>query len=79
MIAAWIGARLVPIGAGVAIVLALVAFDRVRIWNAETRGHNTAVAKIEAQTNATVSLSNKAGAASRNPSSGGVRDPYTVD
>ncbi len=79
MIAAWVGARLVPIGAGVVVVLALVAWDRVRIWNAETRGGNKAIAKIEAQNNATVSLSNKAGAASRNPSAGGMRDPYTAD
>lgn len=38
MIMSWIAARLVPIGTGLALVLGVVAWDRVRIWNAETRG-----------------------------------------
>lgn len=77
MIAAWLGARLVPIGVGVVIVIALFAWDKVRISNAETRGANKATAKVEAKNNAAVSLSNSAGAASRNSAVGGVRDPYT--
>lgn len=77
MIAAWFAARLAPIGAGVAILLALFAWDKVRISNAETRGANKSAAKYEAKNNAAVSLSNSAGAASRNSAVGGVRDPYT--
>jgi hypothetical protein len=38
MIMAWFAARLVPIGAGLAVVLAVFAWDRVRISKAETRG-----------------------------------------
>lgn len=45
MIMAWLAARMVPIGAGLAIVVALFAWDRVRIWNAESRGAEKVVAR----------------------------------
>jgi hypothetical protein len=45
MIMAWLAARVVPIGAGLAIVVALVAWDRVRIWNAENRGAEKVIAQ----------------------------------
>lgn len=45
MIMAWLGARLVPIGVGAAVLVALVAFDRVRIWNAESRGAEKVIAQ----------------------------------
>lgn len=45
MIMAWLAARVVPIGAGLAIVVALVAWDRVRIWNAESRGAEKVIAQ----------------------------------
>jgi hypothetical protein len=35
--------------------------------------------KIEARSNAAVSIADKAGAHSRNRGAGGVRDPFTVD
>ena len=47
MIMAWFAARMVPIGAGLALVVALVAWDRVRIWNAEGRGEGRALANVE--------------------------------
>lgn len=49
MIMAWLGARLVPIGAGLAILLALVAWDRARIWKAENRGAEKVVADSRAK------------------------------
>jgi hypothetical protein len=74
MIAAWFAARLVPIGAGIAILVALVAFDRVRIWNAETRGGEKVAAKIEKATNEKL---DRAGAAARKSAAGGgVLNPY---
>lgn len=45
MIMAWFAARMVPIGAGLALVVALVAWDRVRIWNAESRGAEKVVTR----------------------------------
>jgi hypothetical protein len=42
-------------------------------------GARNAVAKIEAKNNEAVSIAGKAGSASRNPTSRGVRDPYTTD
>jgi hypothetical protein len=45
MIFTWLAARVVPIGAGLALVVALVAWDRVRIWNAESRGAEKVVAQ----------------------------------
>lgn len=65
MIAAWLGARLFPIGAGVAILVALVAFDRVRIWNAEARGGEKVAAKIEKATQNAIGQANSAGSKSR--------------
>lgn len=49
MIMAWLGARLVPIGAGLVIVVALIAWDRARIWKAETRGAEKVVADSRAK------------------------------
>lgn len=79
MIWAWLGARLVPIGAGIAILLALVAWDRARIWKAENRGAGQALAKVERNN---VQLSNKAGAAGRkslDPAARGVLNPNYRD
>ncbi|WBT40180.1 hypothetical protein [Hyphomicrobium sp. DMF-1] len=79
MIMAWFAARLVPIGAGLVVVLALFAWDRVRIWNAEGRGEDRALVKVE-RNNA--QLSEKAGSAGRkslDPSSGGVFNPHYRD
>lgn len=49
MILAWLGARLVPIGAGLAIIVALFAWDRARIWKAESRGAEKVVAQSRAK------------------------------
>jgi hypothetical protein len=59
---------------------AMIAF-LVFAFGAQQRsiGAAKAVAKIEAKNNEAVSIAGKAGAASRNPSSRGVRDPYSVD
>lgn len=79
MIMAWFAARLVPIGAGLVVVLALFAWDRVRIWNAEGRGEDRALVKVE-QNNTL--LAKKAGAAGRkslDEKSGGRLSPYYRD
>jgi hypothetical protein len=77
MIAAWFAARLVPIGAGVAIVVAFVAWDRVRIWNAEARGGEKVAAKIEKATNE--KLDRAGSAARKSAAGGGVSSPYYRD
>lgn len=82
MIMAWFAARLVPIGAGLVVVLALFAWDRVRIWNAETRGAEKLAAKVERKDNAAAESIRKADALSRAAKPGRlrgvVRDPNSV-
>jgi hypothetical protein len=82
MIGAWFMARLMPIGLGLALVVGIVAWDRVRIWNAETRGAEKAVAKIERHDNATADRIRKAADRSSNAAPGRlrgvVRDPNSV-
>lgn len=77
MIIAWFMARLVPIGAGLTVLVALVAWDRVRIWKAETRGAEKVVAKIEKATDERISKADSAGTKSR--SGGGVLNPNYRD
>lgn len=79
MIMAWFAARLVPIGAGLALVVALVAWDRVRIWNAESRGEGRALVKVERSNAEVTSKAGSAGRKSLNPASGGVRNPNYRD
>lgn len=80
MIMAWFAARLVPIGAGLVLVVALVAWDYARIWKAETRGADRAIAKVE-KNNAKVRSIGESGARSYGlPVPGSVRDPrYRVE
>jgi hypothetical protein len=82
MIWAWFAARLIPIGLGLALVAGVVAWDRVRIWNAETRGAEKAVAKIERHDNAAADRIRKADNLSRSAAPGGmrglVRDPNSA-
>jgi uncharacterized membrane protein len=79
MIIAWIAARLVPIGAGLALVLGLFAWDFVRIQKAETRGEDRAIVKVE-KNNARVSTAARsAGRKSLDPQSGGLLNPYYRD
>lgn len=63
------------IAAGGGVLLLVFAFGAQQ----RSIGAAKAVAKIEAKNNEAVSIAGKAGAASRNPSARGVRDPYTVD
>ena len=72
MIMAWVAARMVPIGAGLVIVVALFAWDRARIWSAETRGAEKVVAesrakgeKINAKNDEVFERAGKPGAADR--------------
>lgn len=79
MIMAWLAARLVPIGIGAAVLVALVAFDRVRIWNAENRGAEKVIAQVE-RNNASVShKADAAGRKSLDQNAPGARNPYYRD
>jgi len=79
MIMAWIAARLVPIGAGLAVVVALFAWDRARIWKAESRGADRALVTVERNNVEVTSKAGSAGRKSLDPSYGGVRNPYYRD
>lgn len=79
MIMAWLGARLVPIGAGLALVVALFAWDRVRIWNAESRGADRALVKVERNNAEVTSKAGSAGRKSLDPAGGGVLNPHYRD
>lgn len=75
MIMAWIAARMVPIGAGLALVVALVAWDRVRIWNAESRGADRALVNVERSNEKVQKLGQRGASNDGKPVSGSVRDP----
>ncbi len=60
---------------GIAAVAALIAAGG--LWyGVEQRGAKRAVAKIEARNAKAIANADTAGAASRNPKSRGLRDPY---
>jgi hypothetical protein len=79
MIGAWFMARLMPIGLGLALVVGIVAWDRVRIWNAETRGEDRAIVKLEKNNARVSSAARNAGRKSLDPQSGGLLNPYYRD
>jgi hypothetical protein len=75
MIMAWLGARLIPIGAGVAAVMALLAWDYVRIEKAETRGATEHAANVERNNGTVKQIGRQAAGNNGLPVSGSVRDP----
>jgi hypothetical protein len=79
MIGAWFMARLMPIGIGVAVMVALFAWDYVRIQKAETRGADSAIVKVEKNNARVSSAARNAGRKSLDPQSGGVLNPYYRD
>lgn len=72
---AWLMARLLPIGAGFAIVVALVAWDHVRIWKAETRGEDRALVNVERNNEKVQQLGQHGASNDGQPVAGSVRDP----
>lgn len=80
MIMAWFAARLVPIGAGLALVAALFAWDFVRIQKAESRGADTAIVKVERNNDTVKQIGRRAAGNNGQPVAGSVRDPgYRVE
>lgn len=69
------GARLVPIGAGVAAAVALVAWDYVRIERAEQRGEDRADVKTERNNAEVQELGRRGSDNDGKPVPGSVRDP----
>ncbi len=79
MIMAWFAARMVPIGAGLALVVALVVFDKVRIRSAENRGAEKVIAKVERNNTQLTAKAGSAGRKSLDPASKGPVSPYYRD
>lgn len=76
-IGAWLAARLVPLAAGAAVMVALFAWDYVRIQKAETRGADSAIVKVE-RNNAKVSSAARS-AGRKSLDGAGVPSPYYRD
>lgn len=75
ILGSWIGARLVPIGAGLAAVIALVAWDYVRIERAEQRGEDRAHVETERNNEKVQELGRRGSSNDGKPVPGSVRDP----
>lgn len=71
----FVGARLFPIGIGVAAVIAFVAWDYVRIERAEQRGEDRAIINVERSNEAVQELGRRGADSAGKPVAGSVRDP----
>jgi|JRYH01.1.fsa_nt_gb hypothetical protein len=80
MIMAWLAARVVPIGAGLAVLVAIVAWDYTRIWKAESRGEDRALVKVERNNEKVQELGRRGAGNGGLPVPGSVRDPgYRIE
>lgn len=75
MIMAWFAARVVPIGAGVALLLAVFAWDQLRISKAEQRGEDRADVRTERNNEKVQEIGRRGAGNGGLPVPGSVRDP----